>query len=169
MKFKSGYKVLRIYGLTHLLTRFGKGRRTEVRWFSLVRVSRGYLQRIFTTFMIPWNALSNYLKKKKSFSVNLAAGARILAVILRDFFRAVSSGIAIVRRIDKSAPRYLVSADIDEPVRKIKNTPMLAKQMVSVPEVTGVAVHDAACIFGVRRVLARRIRTLITQCMRRCV
>lgn len=41
--------------------------------------------------------------------------------------------------------------------------------MVSVPEVTGAAVHDAACIFGVRRVLARRIRTLITQCMRRCI
>lgn len=46
---------------------------------------------------------------------------------------------------------------------------MLAKQMVSVPEVTRTATHDAACIFGTRRVLARRIRTLITLCMRRCI
>lgn len=46
---------------------------------------------------------------------------------------------------------------------------MLAKQMVSAPEVTGAAVHSAACIFGTRRALVQRIRTLITLCVRRCI
>lgn len=65
--------------------------------------------------------------------------------------------------IDKSPPRYLVSVGVGAgQLACIKNTPMLAKQMVSAPEVTGDTM-GLRCIFGILDGLsARRIRTLIT-------
>jgi len=78
-------------------------------------------------------------------------------------------GLSAVLRIVRwsiNLRRDISSIDIDEPVRKIKNTPMFAKQMVSAPEVTWAPPH----VFSVLDVLSiRRIRTLITLCVRRCI
>lgn len=140
-----------------LLTQFGKDRRSEIWWFSFV------LRAVISNLYDSVKRIVKLFKKKLVFRQpgnrreNFSSDSTT-----RIFFRAVSSGIANCTRIDKSRLRYLVSANIDEAVRKIKNTPMLAKQMVSVPEVTGTAMQNAACIFGTRRVLAWRIRTLIT-------
>lgn len=81
-------------------------------------------------------------------------------------FQSVSSGIADRSPIDKSPLRYLVNADIG---RTGSQNQKYADARETNGKHAGSNRRGAACIFGTRRAFARRIRTLITLCVRRCI